>query len=259
MARTDVLLGVVPQRQKPSSQVADGSVAGMYGRASRYGDLSVQSLVPTKHLLADEGSYFTAQNPTIGTGVITAGAITSFTDTNALFVIKNNASVASGIRFYLDYLRLIATSATTAVVSVDFLVKIDTINRFPSTAANGTTMTPVNTNGDDNTGSTAVIQAFNNAGAMTIAAASAAARVVGRAHLPTGIIIVGDEYIVQSGASERSSMPGLTAVDATQPRRVVGDFAPIIVGPQQFAVIHRWSLTEAAAVGYEFELGWWER
>jgi hypothetical protein len=259
MARTDVLNGIVTYRGKPTASTQDGNTAGVYMRGGRYGEAYSLSLVPTKHLLADEGSYFTAQNPAIGTGVALNAQIQAFSDTNALFVLKNNAPLGSGLRIYLDYLRLILTATTTSAVSIDFLVKLDYISRVPTTAASGTAMTPVNVNGDDATGSAMSALAFNNSGAMTIAAASPSARVAARAHLATGIGLVGDEYILQFGASERSSSAALTAAKAVAPGRYVADAAPVIFGPQQYAVIHRWSLTEAGPPSYEFELGWWER
>lgn len=255
--KTDVLLGLVPSRVKPTVQ-ADGSTAGIYGRSSRYGDQTVVGLLTTKHGLADEGSYFTAQNPTIGTGVALDAAKTAFADTNGLFVLRNSAPAGSGIRVYLDYLKLILTAATTAIASVDFLFKGDSIVRSPSTAANGTAMTPVNVNMDDATSAVLAPIGFNN-NVMTLPAASGSARVLGRAHAATGLGFAGDSIIVQFGASERSSTMGLTAVRAVGACQTVCDAPPIVIGPQQTVVIHRWSLTEAAAVSYEFELGWWER
>lgn len=260
MARTDILAGIVPQRAKPTP-LADGVSSGIYMRGGRYGELQVVNPLTTKHGIADEGSYFTCQNPTIGTGVAVDAQHTSFSDTDAFFILKNNAPVGSGIRVYLDMIRLWPRAGTqpTGVVSVDILVKVDTINRFTSTAANSTQMTPVNVNGDDSTGSVVVAFAYNG-NATTVPASSQAARTVTRAHLPTGIGLVGDEYVVQFGATERQSIAGLTAAKATAPGRYVVDGAPVVFGPQQWCVIHRWSLTEATNLqSYEFELGWWER
>ncbi len=260
MARTDVLNGIVTYRGKPAAQNADGNTAGTYLRGGRYGEPYALSLIPTKHLLADEGSYFTAQNPAIGTGVAQDAVHTSFSDTTGFFVLKNNAAVGSGTRVYLDFLRLIATGTQPAtVVSMDFLVKLDYINRSPSTAANGTLMTPVNVNSDDNTGSICAPIGFN-LNVMTIPASSPSARTVARAHVPYGIGLAGDEIILQFGATERSASAALTAAKATAPGRYIADAPPVIIGPQQWAVIYRWSLTELTNVAnFEFELGWWER
>lgn len=258
-AKTDVLLGITPARTRPVATQDAGGSAGIYARGGRYGELVAAGLLTTKHLLADEGSYFTAGVATPGTGITMAAAVTAFSDTNGFFVIKNNASPASGKRLYMDYIKLIVTAATTAVQSVDFVAKVDYIVRSPSTAANGTTLTPVNVNGDEGGASEATVIAFANAGAMTIPAASASARVAGRAHAATGLHFAGDEIVVQFGATERSSTAGLTAVRASGPSRTVCDMPPIVLGPQQTLVIHRWSLTEAAAIAYEYDLGWWER
>ncbi len=259
MARTDILNGIVTYRGKPTPQTADGNTAGVYMRGGRYGEPYQLSLVPTKHLIADEGSYFTAQNATPGTGIALSAAVTAFSDTNGFFVLKNNAPLGSGLRIYLDYLRLIATAITTAVVSIDFLIKLDYISRVPSTAANGTALTAVNVNGDDGTGSQMSALAFNAGGAMTLPAASPSARVAGRAHVAYGIGLAGDEIILQFGATERASSAALTAAKAVAPGRYIADAAPIVFGPQQYCVIHRWSLSEAGAPSYEYELGWWER
>ena len=47
-------------------------------RLSRYRDAMVANLMATKHMLADEGSYFVSTNPTPGTGLAgEPGTITS--------------------------------------------------------------------------------------------------------------------------------------------------------------------------------------
>lgn len=256
MARSDILGWLNGRRGKPGA-VGDGT--DILARASRYGEPYVLPLLTTKHALADEGSYFTAMNATPGTGIAQQAAITAFSDTTGFFVIKNNNSVSSGIRLYLDSLKLIVTSATTAVQSVDFLVKLDTIDRSPTTASTGTTLTNVNVNMDDASASNAVVIAYNGSGAMTIPASSASARKAARAHATTGLHFAGDVIVVQFGATERSSTMGLTAVRASGPSQTVCDAAPVVIGPGQTAVIYRWSLSEAAAVSYEYELSWFER
>lgn len=256
MATTDVLNWMLGRRGKPTP-VGDG--VSTQARASRYGEPYVLPLFTTKHALADEGSYFTAMNATPGTGIAQTAAVTSFTDTIAFMVIKNNAAVGSNVRLYLDRLKLILTASATAIASVDFLVKLDTIDRSPTTASTGTTLTPVNVNMDDSSASNAVIIAYNATASMTVAASSASARKVTRAHAATGLGFAGDSLIVQFGATEASSTMGLTAVRAVGASQTVCEAAPVIIGPQQTAVLYRWSLTEAAAVSYEYELSWFER
>lgn len=225
-------------------------------RVSRYGEQVTQNVMPTKHPLSEEGQYFVATNPTIGTGVAHA-LVTAFSDTSGLFVIKNN-DTAGGKRIYLDFIRLMLTAAPTAGNSLELALKIDPGNRLPT--AGNVAVTPANVNADSSNASIANVQAFN-AAALTVPASSASARTVGRVKVPTGVNVIGDEYVLQFGGVDyQSSSPPLTAIRAAQPARFVDHCAPIVIGPQQYLVIHRWSLTEAtAAPSYEYEIGWWER
>jgi hypothetical protein len=225
-------------------------------RVGIYGDQSVESRVPTKHLLADEGSYFLATNPIIGTGVAHA-LVTAFAATSGLFVIKNNGP-SNGKRIYLDYLRLMVTAIGTACVSEEFAFVLDSGNRAPT--AGNVAVVPVNTNGDvPSAGTIAVLQAFS-AGALTVPAA-VTPRTVGRVKMPVGVNIVGDEYVIQFGSTDPGVGSGvLTAIRAVQPAKIVAHAAPIVIGGGQSLVIHRWGLTEATtAPSFEYELAWWER
>jgi hypothetical protein len=215
-------------------------------------------ILPQRQFLASRGQYFRAQNPTTGTGVALNAAVTSFSATNGFLVLNNTSPTLS---VYLDRLKLILTAATTAVVSVDFLVVLDTVTRNPSTAANGTAIVPTNPNSGSNTTSALAIQAFNNAGAMTIPAAGALARTAARAHVPTGLHVVGDSIEVQFGdavAPGTGGLTGSTRTSASAPGAFVVEAEPVIIGPQGWAVIHRWSLSEAGAPSYEWTLGWTE-
>lgn len=228
-------------------------------RAGRYGSQIIESIIPTKHLLADEGSYFICTNPTIGTAVA-YGAQTSFSDTaSGLFVIKNGDSPSrwDSKRIYLDYLRLDLTTAPASTVSMEFAVKLDNIIRVPT--GGSATITPVNTNIDDTRVSVGQMYAFS-AAAATVPASGAQARTVARAHISTSLGIVGDEYLIQFGGVDVAPSSGaLTAARLTQPTRIVGNAAPVIIGPQQYAVIYMWWLTAGSAPSFEYEVTWFER
>lgn len=215
-------------------------------------------ILPARQFLAQRGSFFRAQNPTTGTGVALNAASVAFVDTVGFLVLQNTSTSLS---IYLDRLKLILTAATTAVVSTDVLVKTDTINRNPSTAANGTAITPTNPNSGSNSVSALAIQAFNAAGVMTLPASGAAARVAARAHLPTGLHVVGDSLEVQFGDIVQAGTGGLTGAtrtSASAPGAFVVEAEPVIIGPGGWAVIHRWSLTEAGAPSFEWTLTWAE-
>ena len=212
-------------------------------------------LLPPRQFLAGRGSYYTARNATPGTGIALNAAVTAFAATNGFFVFNNTSPTLS---VYLDYLKLILTAATTAVVSVDLLFVADFVTRNPSTAANGTALAPTSNSGTAKSAALA-IQAFNAAGAMTIPAAGANAFSVSRVHVPTGLHVVGDELRIQFGESVGPGTGGLTGAtrtSASAPGGFVAQSAPIVIPPLGWLVCHRWSLTEAGAPSYEYEIGW---
>lgn len=256
LATTDILQWLKAAGRRA---VAIGDGNSQQARANRYGEQIIRGAGIDRIQLADEGAYFTCQNSVDGTGVALNAQIQAFTDTNGFMVLKNNALAGSGIRVYLDYLKLVVTAATTAVASVDFVTVLDTISRSPTTASSGTTLTPVNVNGDDTSSAALLPIVYNAGGAMTIPAASTSKRILGHAHAATGLHFAGDLIEVRFDGMPGDSTMGLTAVRAVGANSTVCHHAPVIIGPQQTVVIHRWSLTEAGAPSYALELGWFER
>jgi hypothetical protein len=245
------------------ARLADGTIfaASRGPRSGPYGDWSVMPLSPTKHALADEGSYFVVTNPTPGTAVAYA-LQTTFSDTaDGLFVIQN-ANPAGGPNVWLDYLKLIlAGTAPTATQSMEFTVRTDSNSMVPTAnsvqiAGGAGAQTIFSTNQPDPTSPAVNMWAYN-AGAMTVPATSASGRRVARAHIATGLGIAGDEYELQFGAPDRGAgNTGMTAVRASSPARVVGHCAPVVLQPQQWAVVNMWWLTAATtAPSFEYEWG----
>lgn len=228
-------------------------------RADRFGDTYVNSRVPTRHIIADEGAYFSATNPTIGTGIQLAANVTSFSDTNGIFVLQNTDGVG-GKRCYLDYVRLwVSGTAPTATTNMFFMVRTDTINRVPTTAANRTLLTANNGNMDSGTAAVTNAFSFANAGAMTVPASSSSSRVAARSMIATSLGITGDQYTVQFGTVDQQGGTSLTAVRATACANLNVHAQPVIIGPGQSAVVHMWWLTAATtAATFEFDIGWWE-
>lgn len=229
-------------------------------RTTRYGDQVVQLIGSGRHSLADEGSYFVANNATPGTPVADgAGASTSFSATRAFFLMNNKDS-AGGKRIYLDYMRLIlGGTAPATTLSLHFAFFLDYISRDPTTATQRTLVTPVNTNGDSGVQSVCQFASFNSS-TMTNPAAGANVRQVGRCVLPTSLGIAGDEYLIKFGGEEIGSYPGMTAIRSAATARVVSQAPPVIIGPGQWFTAHRWWLTETTNIAnFEMEVGWWER
>ena len=258
MAGTQVQQNITPQRAQPTRYL-DNSIPSAPPRATSYNEQVVQSMVPTKHVLSEEGSYFTVVNPTPGTGVVNA-LITSFSSTAALFSLFNSAPIG-GPNIYLDYLRLIETATAPATsLQQDFLIQLDqALNRAPT--ANNVALTAVNMNlGSANKGF-ANWQAFN-AGSLTVPTqATASTKNASRIHLATGQVILGDENVIQFGGVDTvPGQGGNTAVRAADLARRVTHAPPIMCAPQTWLTIFRWGIGEATNTpSYEYEIGYWER
>lgn len=227
-------------------------------RGGRYSEQYVQAVTPTKHVLADEGAYFVATNPTIGTGVAYA-LTTAFNDTTGAMFALQNTNAAGGKRLYLDYLKLIVTAVPTANTSMEFAVKVDPKDRTPT--AGNVAITPVNVNGDDSTSPGVTVQAFT-AAAITVPASGSSARTVSRSHISTGLIVLGDEYVLAFGPADIGTAHTSIAVKAStsSASRYIGTAAPVIVGPGQWAVLYMWMPSAATtAPSFEYELGFWVR
>lgn len=260
---SDATVDIVGLTSRALPQPVPDSTSSGPGRMGRTRELYTLSIVPTKHLLADEGSYYVATTPTPGTGIAMTIS-TAFSDTVAMFAIKNSddRSNPQAKRIYLDYLRLILLgTAPTAVISRHFAIKRSpATDREPVTAANKTLMVPVNLAGASGRASICRPLSYSAAAAMTVPASAVSDPVLCRAGLPTGLGISGDEYVLKFGGEDMSHKVGLTAVRATDPARIITHAPPIIIEPGEWVVIHEWCLTEATnGPSFEHELAWWER
>jgi hypothetical protein len=203
-------------------------------------------------LVAREGSYFLARNPTAGTGIAGHAAATTLDDTKALLVIKNNAAANSGINIYLDYIRLKLTSAGTAGTNMRFDMKLDNITRYSSA---GTTLIPTNVN----MGSTTASVAYGNTifGAAVCAAAGGNARLLDGFAFRDVIGVVGDTYTMNFGGEAHPPIALITSGTAITHGTV--NFHPVIIGPQQTFLLHQWSGSQSGAYAFEVSVGYWER
>jgi len=114
-------------------------------RLGRYKDVMVIPAIRKQHVLADEGSYFVCNNA--GSGVATAAAPTSFSDTAPMLTLFNSDSPSNqnNKRIHLDFIRLTQTAAGTAGVNFRVQSKIGSGNPFSS---GGTDLAPVSPNMD---------------------------------------------------------------------------------------------------------------
>ena len=247
-----------PARAVPSPQ-SDQKAPVTNVRGGRYGEQYVLPLIPTKHLLADEGSYFIATNPTPGTA-LAYNIQAAFSDTVPLFYVQNNDSKANpfGKRLYLDYIKLICTTAPASGTGARFAIKTDPAIRTISTN-NTTAITPTSPNSDVATQSVCSLNVQSNATASALSASSTSARLVANASVG-GIPVVGDELVLVCGPVDPGAYAGLTAAQAVCAGRKVSCLPPIILGPNSALTLYAWFPGNAATgLSYEFDVGWWER
>lgn len=254
---SNYLMSGYTARSKPATR-ADSSTTIAGSRFGRYGESYVNSIVSTTHTLADEGSYFTAIVSVGSSQLYDAANSTSFSATKAVLALNNNdIAGAAAKRIYIDNVKLFNwTNVPTSSLSVNMAVSLDNTSRAPT--ANNGSMTINNVNMDDGSASIArayYVNAQVGAG-MTVPAAGTAVRQVTQCMLRSAIAVVRDSLECWFGA------PGGNGGSVgTTGGRVVVSGAPIVIGPQQWALFHVWFPSAAAAsvAGNEFELSWWER
>jgi hypothetical protein len=230
-------------------------------RQFTYGEMAVQSLVRKAHNLADEGTYFVANNNQTG---ILMQPSTAFAATLPSIVIQNNAPVSSGIQAYIDYINLTVTTAgvvTTTQAYEAATVVLDNGLRYTS---GGTVMPLYNSPNMNNATTKSVCQAY--AGVITATAASAVARtIVGqrilRPFLSTTVPdVVGDQIILNFGGVEQASN-GQISITASVANIIPIPMPPLIIGPQQSALVYLYfpTATVTSAPSMTVEIGQWER
>lgn len=225
-------------------------------RMGRYGEVAMLPYVRKQHLLADEGSYFVANNNQSG---VAEANNTTFSPTQPFVLIQNTDTGSSGKRIYLDYIALnttVAGSAASGLTVINAAVVIDGILRYSS---NGSILTPQSPNMDISVGSVALVAV----GTVQATAASARARTICglRTLRPcvSGAVadVVGEMKLLNFGSVEGATGSVTLANANVLPQA----FPPIVIGPGQSAMLYVWQANGVTNVpaSYSPEVGWWER
>lgn len=232
--------------------------AASWARFGEYGETIIEPLWLKSARLAKEQSYFTVGNPTPGTGLATIAALTAVVDTSPFLIITNNNPVG-GPSVELDYLKLICTAPGTAGTALNWASKLDSIPRYASAgsvlagaaSANPGASSP-NSAGVGDT-SVAVY-----AGALVAVAASlAGSRVLSRGVFRTAIPVIGDQFLLNFGGHEFTSV-GL-AKNGTAPSDFTHHHAPVSIAPGGSFLLHLWLPSQSAASSFEVEAGYVKR
>lgn len=257
-ARQDVVGWLKTSRVKPQIQP---NTSEMPARGSPDGTLYTQNVVPTKHVLVDEGSYFITTNPTPQTVLAygAAGSQAAFSDTVPFMQLVNtgNPGDPAAPVVFPDFLKIIQIGGTApaTTTSVGVVMKLDSGFRA-STAGTPTTALPVCANMNLVTAAPAARLVYYTGAVATIPAASAAARIVSRAMLKGGPTLVLDEYTMLFGINDGVGCQGYLTTVASYSTRVPA----MGIGPGQSLTFYLF-LPGATTnpFSYEFELAHWER
>lgn len=264
MLSPQALLRGLVSRALPSAN-PDSPNIDAASRFGRYGENAVLSYIRKNHLLADEGTYFVANNLQTA---ITGQTTTAYDATKPSLLIVNTDSVSnsSAKRIYLDYIHLLnggtAYSNATSNTSIVWSVALDTSNRYSS---GGTQLTVNNPNNDLAQGSVSLAYA----GALVTTAAQSLRTIVGqrlmRAPISTTALTTAnlDEFHFNFGGVEAQSASALQASATLEANMVNKTFAgpPVVIGPNQSLLFNINCIAGGAvtAGNFVYEVGYWIR
>ena len=241
-------------------------------RAGRYNEQYVLNPVPTKHLLADEGSYNVA-SMSPGQTSLQLGLSAAFSATAAALLLQNTDSPGNpnAKRLYLDFIHMLVGTVPTSATSLFYATVLDSKDRSPNTvalAASPATATavkaaPVSANMDTNlpiVGQPYFPLSIAAGAPPAIPSAGPAARtIVGNGLLRAQIPVANDDYRIIFGGLDPSGQ--LVTAAPAGASRVVEPHAPVVVGPGQSFILYLWGPSNATAglALSGLDMGWWER
>lgn len=207
----------------------------------------------------DEGAFFVATNPTVGTGIATTTSVVDDAATASathaqnvpVMYIANQypSGDVNSKNIYLKYLRMLVTAAPTSATEWNISLRADNTPRYTS---GGSRITPVNPNTNSSNASNALIY-FG--AVVTTPLPSANARLLGRAMIQSSIPVVKDQWIITFGDV---TMPS-SILTASAAKNINIPMGPVCIGPGWNLAIDMWGASCAGAPAWEFELGYVER
>ena len=225
-------------------------------RCRRYGDLAINCAVPTRHDLADEGSYFVTTTPTPGTGLTWVAAQTTYSATAPNFLIQNLEQGAQGRTVYLDFLTMVTTAAMTAATGIQYAITMDSGQRAPTTN-NMTAFVQRCLQAAATTAPNIAILGQSSASASVIPALTNVGYIAARD--TWGGINVANDVLGLVFGENVAGLQGLTAVESAQVSRRIIAAPPIIIPPGWAAAIHIWAGSSSASFAPECTIGYWAK
>ena len=228
---------------------ADGTSVVTPSRTGAYSEAYSIPLGIGRMTFADEGSYYVAQNATVGTQ-LTGHVAPAIADTNTKSII--HFFNAGALDVYLDYLVLTTVVANANATAVDFLAWTDN-KGVSGLTSGGTAITTIyNTRSNATTAAGITL----TAGPLVTAPLTNVHRVLQRRVKPyIGVALDSYSFVFGNGAWAPTGYALVTAVTNT-----LTSCAPVVVGPGgNFYFAQIGPSGGATAMTFEFELGFYER
>lgn len=227
----------------------DGTTVVTPSRTGKYSEAAILPYGTGRMGMADEGSYFVAQNATVGTQ-LTGHVAPAIADTNTKSIIHFFNGGTNDI--YLDYLTLTTVVANASATAVDFLAWTDNKGTTGLTSG-GTAITSISNTRSNNTSTSGMTL---TAGACVTAPVTNIHRVLQRTVKPyIGVALDSYSFVWGNGAWAPTGYALITAVTNT-----LTSCAPVVIGPGgNFYFVQTGPSGATTAMTFEFELGYWER
>lgn len=197
---------------------------------------------------ADFGAYFTAVNPTPGTGLATIAAQATLADTSPFVSIH---APSNGRVVVLDYVRFTMAVIGTGAAGARFAVKTDVGGKANPTGSTIGSLVNVRAAVAQRAATCSVF------GGPLVAAAAITPQLLHHAFLRGVAPVVGDSYLVRFGAMSPEPITDL-AQAGTAIAAICVDAPPVIVAPGTCAQLHLYFPSQTVASNVEVELGLYE-
>lgn len=235
-------------RARPTP-VPNGLAGEGWDRRSPYGDVAEYST--PRNALADEGSYYVCQNPTIDT-TVAYGVIAAYATLTPAFLIANSA-LPGGRSIFLDFIKLLVTVAPASATNWKYLVEVDSTQRVSTPPTGGVSRSVLNSNPGIANDFEGAVWAFTGGTVLTVMAASAG-RVVAHGRWAQSIPIVLDEMVLKFGQGDTD------ANAVTTVGRRTASAPPVVIPPGCSAAIHMYGASNAiTGMSAEYSMGMWMR
>lgn len=213
----------------------DSSNIEVTERGNGYGELYTQLTDPDglgANLL--ESSYVSAvlSGDTPGSTYATGAVQTSFSDTSALVILKNNAPTNSNINIRPDTLKLIVLAAGTGLTAMHLAAVLDDASRWGS--APGGTAFAFAPSSNSGANQSSISQAVF--GGLGPQAATGNKRIVGRCVLKAAAPVVNDEFLIRFSNAAQPSGSLASGSAAT----IIRHMEPLLISPGKALILHAW-------------------